>query len=623
MKKSYLILLASFALQSLFASDLATSLIDVNRFWAYESQALQQVLDRECVPDQSNLIQLHLNLVHEELSSRDVSHLTEEQRMNRFRALGHLKYYAERGLFPKNLTHRIRRPVFIDHRGVHCAVGYLISACGNPDLSKKISANMNTHYLKEMQDEELNSWVASSGFTLNELAWIQPGYPFPVNWDQLKGGTNGPVFCLEPTDLGGLYAGGWFDTAGGYQALNAAHYFSGFAGFDWMNLNGGANGPVYDILTHNNEIYMAGAFYAVDTVITSSSIVKWDGSGWQSLGGFYVGGMFSFVNDLVMYRDTLYAGGLFRSDIGASQFFANLAKWNGQEWVRAFKDTSSFSYVQGEVRALEVYNNKLIVAGNFQLADSSMSRNIFAINGNEIELFGEDLEVPVNDLEVYEGELYAASSYLHPSTLDTAGLMRWRNQKWERLLDDFTYPAKTDFKSLQATPEGLVFGGDFDIFSMISIGKNIGGLVAGPGKADQFYVLGILDSSVNALAYKDDNLYAGGYFNLGFNTPIANLGHVTRIKLSDYLSKREYALRNFKIYPNPASDEVNLSVPEDLKGVQISVYDMSGKRISIPFESIGKNTYNISTGHLAPGRYILWVEAGGYQHSEKLIIDRH
>jgi len=77
--------------------------------------------------------------------------------------------------------HRIA-PCFIDDEGNYCAVGYLMKRDGRDDLAQKIN-KLHRYDLIEnfgLQDlPELVDWVNTCGFTLNELAMIQPTYRRP------------------------------------------------------------------------------------------------------------------------------------------------------------------------------------------------------------------------------------------------------------------------------------------------------------------------------------------------------------------------------------------------------------------------------------------------------------
>ncbi|MBA2540720.1 MAG: hypothetical protein H0V17_13865 [Deltaproteobacteria bacterium] len=95
--------------------------------------------------------------------------------------LGYLDDYIAKGITPKNWAVPWRTPVFIDDRGAICAVGYLIERSAGRALPEQIAARHRYDYLEDIAAAmpEVASWIASSGFTLDELASIQPGYTEP------------------------------------------------------------------------------------------------------------------------------------------------------------------------------------------------------------------------------------------------------------------------------------------------------------------------------------------------------------------------------------------------------------------------------------------------------------
>ncbi len=124
-------------------------------------------------------IQSHLKLVETLLRLQDTSHLDNNQLHNRKSSLDVLNNYWQRGEFPQNISRpNSRHPFFIDHRGVPCAVGYLIIQSGYPELAQRISMSQNELFLEQMQDPELGTWIERSGFTSEELRLIQPGYGY-------------------------------------------------------------------------------------------------------------------------------------------------------------------------------------------------------------------------------------------------------------------------------------------------------------------------------------------------------------------------------------------------------------------------------------------------------------
>lgn len=132
--------------------------------------------------DERARIRVHLQYVAERLAAADVDHLDAEQREARARALDMLRSYAARGEFPRRAAgdgFGARRPRFIDDRGVHCAVGELIRVSGHPALARAIDRRWSYAYVPDMRAPALNDWARSHGFSVTELATIQPSYGPP------------------------------------------------------------------------------------------------------------------------------------------------------------------------------------------------------------------------------------------------------------------------------------------------------------------------------------------------------------------------------------------------------------------------------------------------------------
>ncbi|NBC04514.1 MAG: hypothetical protein GVY20_12520 [Bacteroidetes bacterium] len=128
------------------------------------------------VPDHIR-IKTHLQYVEGILRNRQVDHLSEEQQRNRFNYLNHLREYYMAGEFPHNDGHSdSRRPTFISNDGDICAVGYLIEKSLGREIVEEINQKYKYAYITEIDAPVFNHWVESSGFTLRELAMIQPKY---------------------------------------------------------------------------------------------------------------------------------------------------------------------------------------------------------------------------------------------------------------------------------------------------------------------------------------------------------------------------------------------------------------------------------------------------------------
>lgn len=144
-----------------------------------------EVLGRQPTNESSETLRLqtHLKYVEKLLRSKDVASLTKEQKANRFEMLDLLNEYWTAAVFPKNYDYPGQRvPCFIDKDGNVCAVGFLIEQTAGRQITEEINAKFKYEYLLAMNDQTIDSWIQSSGFTKEECAMIQPTYgPYPTD----------------------------------------------------------------------------------------------------------------------------------------------------------------------------------------------------------------------------------------------------------------------------------------------------------------------------------------------------------------------------------------------------------------------------------------------------------
>lgn len=126
-------------------------------------------------------IQAHLLRVERSMRTRDVAHLTPEQRAARSRLLGWLGEYRRAGRFPHNHTHPGERvPVFVDRHATPCAVGYLLLRSGERELVESVVGMDNNVRVAELAENGVfQRWLEESGLDLDEAVRIQPTYEGP------------------------------------------------------------------------------------------------------------------------------------------------------------------------------------------------------------------------------------------------------------------------------------------------------------------------------------------------------------------------------------------------------------------------------------------------------------
>lgn len=165
---------SSFAQEDKFT--LYDQLVALNSYWQDHPNVDPALAGDPIIGSDVDIIQTHLNLVHQTLSEVCTDQLTQNQLHKRMKALDDLKAYANAREFPKNKWFAQRTPIFIDDEGTACAVGQLIIDSDNENLARGIANLNNDAYLRDMPAFQYTAWAVEHGFTFDELAWIQPNY---------------------------------------------------------------------------------------------------------------------------------------------------------------------------------------------------------------------------------------------------------------------------------------------------------------------------------------------------------------------------------------------------------------------------------------------------------------
>ncbi len=137
------------------------------------------------------------------------------------------------------------------------------------------------------------------------------------------GGAPADVRTLEVASLNGgpstLFAGGFFNLAGGQACLNVA----GYTGGTWNSAGGGYNGTINSLEFWSNRLYAGG------TGSSANRFRFWDGANaWTTVPNAAISGGSTRINDLEGIGSALFIGGNFTS-IGASTASPNVASFDG------------------------------------------------------------------------------------------------------------------------------------------------------------------------------------------------------------------------------------------------------------------------------------------------------
>ncbi|MFN8277335.1 MAG: T9SS type A sorting domain-containing protein [Chitinophagales bacterium] len=573
------------------------ALMQVNAEWQHQADARQLVSKEPAAQSQSfhQWIATHLRLVEKTLRQRSTAHLTETQAANRAALLDQLHGYWQQGLFPVNDYLTYKNPVFIDRAGTHCAVGYLMQQSGAEALARQIDREQKFAYVHEIKTPGVAEWASTNGFTLNELAWIQPGYPPTINPNDLDKGLNGDVYALTTDQANSVvYAAGNFTaTRRGVPCAHIAAWVSGFAGWSWISLGSGLNGPVYCLLWHDNKLYAGGNFTMAGGVSAKNIAAYNIGTGqWEA-----VGALDSTVRSLAVYNNQLYAAG---------NFTGFLSKWNGSQWQDI---ANGFLYGEG-ARTLAVWNNMLVVGGSFELATGALRKHVAVYDGTYMSALSMGTLTPVNDFEVHNNALYAACDAV--SGNDTCALARYDNDHWQKVLgismgmfDAFSGKAIYKMKSVNGQ---LICAGDFMCSAGMTYGNHLMAYSRAPLPGDTTLRDITVPLLTTDLAVRDvmaigNVLYFGGDFVV--NSFTDTLQHVGYFALNPAGITSAAQLAAVRVFPNPATTQITIETSNGISLVRLELIGADGALVATQ-EAKG-SAASLSLKDMASGAYKLRV----------------
>lgn len=321
-------------------------------------------------------------------------------------------------------------------------------------------------------------------------------------WDSLGSGLNSSPTAIAFYN-GELYAGGGFTQAGTISASHIARW----NGVNWDSLpSNNIDNYVFALYEYNSELYVSGMFSYIGAT-TSRSIAKWSGNSWGTVGS----PPWTLVRAEVMqeYMGELYVGGYFDADS------PNILKWNGSNWFSVNPSVSieQLFSMDPPIQALEVYQNKLYIAGDFY---KPYQNNIMFWDGSNYFPVGGGVDGVIFDMTVFNGELYVVGNFNIAGGVPAKNIAKWDGIQWCSLGSTFDGA----IKSVQVFNNELYIGGTFtliDGFSISGVAKWIAG-----NYVDTCGVVGIAELQENNFftIYPNPN---NGSFTIVSN----NLGNTT------------------------------------------------------------------------------------------------
>lgn len=572
---------------------LYSHMLEVNAEWANMDPALANDPKPVHFSNEAERIAMHLNLVDRYLRSHTPKGFSKAATKKRDGLLDELFKYADRGQFPQNNVLPYRNPVFIDGQGTACAVGQLMIESGHGVLAESISKEMNLAYVHDMKRADVLQWATQEGFTEDELAWIQPGYPPTVQWSALGGGTNGSVRVMFDLPSGSVLVAGDFTEAGGVPVQNVAMW----NGSDYVALGTGVNGTITCGTALGTDIYLGGSQMG-----GYGDLAHWDGAQWTYSSVF--DGKSPYMGALHVHNGDVYAAGSIAGFIGVDFKVAQLV---GNNWNLL---PGNFT---GEVKCLGSHDGQLVAGGEFdgvQIGDPVLlAQHVATYGPGGWTQLADGLDGPVFALLDDQGSLYAGGS-MYANIVPLFGLARLGTgaDTWEQLmpnLTDYAYSgiAPAAIRALLSDGDHIYIGGDFGMTQFMVEGQN---LARFQGTPDSFEPLAYFNAPVDALAsnpFISDvfGLYAAGEFTENNNDTVP---YIAEAILSTGI-KSPPEKTAVSLYPNPAHDRLTVTLVAISDNTNLELVDAQGRIVMASSIKGISTTLDISA--LVPGAYMLRI----------------
>jgi hypothetical protein len=277
------------------------------------------------------------------------------------------------------------------------------------------------------------------------------------------------------------------------------------------------------------------------------------------------------------------------------------------------------------VRTLEVWNNKLLVGGSFELATGAPRFNVATYDNAYMGSLGFGTTTPVNDFAIHNGALYAACDMI--SGIDTCALAMFndQNESWETLIGAEAGMEEgfwgSGIYSIESDGSNLLCGGDFFCTTMLTYGNNLMAYQRFQDVGGTFYnsynPLLVPDGPIRTISLHNERLYFAGDFNVNLFTD--TLGHIGYL---DYvLSIKNDPKSNTTLLaarPIPAANELNYTLETQGEPLTLSLYSLAGNEVYTQTNAATSGIIPVS--QLANGIYMLQAQSATLRSTIKIVV---
>lgn len=545
-------------------------LYEVNKEWKHLKNITPT--EKKRFSSDTKRIRFHLESVISHLLKVEPTSTSIAIQEKRKDLLTRLQAYAKREIFPQNIHHKHRQPYFIDHKGTHCAVGYMMKVSGSAALAQEISQEHNYDYLADIKTEGVLDWAAAHGFLLQELALIQPGYITNKPFETLEKGTNGPVNVMFQR-LGKLYVAGDFDLLDSLPCLNIGVYEMGQLSCLGTGLDGKINAVNYDPYTQSlivvGDLINGGNHYPIARYDVVNGWSFQNISNRPNVEGLHL--TTGYITSIVIKSPNIVGTEIWKSTAGAAfglnYTFHGTISDIADSWYVGFFDSVTL-HQQGipdtvfySHNVISLFNNNVL--SSFSVADAALLPDtITAV-------------VTLGNITYLGGY---SSNPIKPS------VTRFLNNTLQPLLFEYDLTGSWINAEVPKVLEMVLDYNSWNLYIVGDINHNPSNGYSWTSIAEYHVGIGALtgynhfDSSITSVTVFEGDLIVGGPFtSLGTQWGIQKpLNHLARLSVPTSTTKidGEFA---FKLFPNPATDRVTVDLGNEDLDVRIEIYNALGQ----------------------------------------------
>lgn len=288
-----------------------------------------------------------------------------------------------------------------------------------------------------------------------------------------------------------------------------------------QNISGSTGGTkchVNDIAVYKDTVYVVGSFIQAGNKICNS-IARWDGTKWDSLGA----GTYSELYQVeVDDQGRVYVAG------GNAPYFGNsnwgkISRWNGKSWEKLGAGIMNAQYNnQTGIKGMIIKNNKLYICGDFKNPGTVASTGVALYDIEKekwIPLSGKNTNGFANGAvfafhETKKKEIYIGGTFTFAGAAPVKVVAQWKHGRWDSIGTSNVTNGGT-VSAITSDDSVVYFSGGI---------SSLGG-VASPGiikwNGSNFISMtgpGQPSGKINAMAWYKNKLIVAGNFTASFGS---------------------------------------------------------------------------------------------------------